>query len=181
MIDFSLLSNYIESATEISKNDSGISLVKSDIDMINMDKFKDVEGITAKSVDAIKIKQTEKGNVLFLIEFKGGLTPNDWSAETLDLKALDTLLCILPHKFGLEDVLELMKKWAIIYVVICSTENKIFSSRSNNAVNQRHMRGLVNYTGEIKFNLKKYKGRKPFSNIITETAEVFEKVLQHYL
>jgi hypothetical protein len=171
-------SEFYQTSKEISKNDSGETLVDSEVKLYNLDKIAEKEKLNNyKTPDGIVIK----GKNIFLIEFKGGgdfldnLNENPKKREIQDglkLKLSESLLFVLPEimKFKVE---EIVKEYKIFYIVIVSDKVKL---RKNENLERERMRFLINWNHGINFDLKKYE-KYPINKIITENKNFYDKYI----
>ena len=162
---------YINTADVISAKDRDGKLVESKIKLFDFDEIaKYIKMGDFKTVDSFYYKE----NKLYLIEFKGGKEFNKEIKQSLQLKALESLLIVFPKMLTktCKEFLEL--ELEVHYIVIYENENKC------NSVRNRLADRKIRYNREIQFNLEKYKNIF-FKQIWTESAYVFDNKMTTHI
>lgn len=138
--------------------------------------------IEAKDVDCIYVDCKKCGNnipnSIYLIEFKGGKTIQDWDEGTIRLKLFDTIHCILPKLIESNSWTDLFSDTCkLVFVLAISPNNGIIKKQSDfdklsnprniikSAMRQVEINKKSAELKELEQKLKKYTGKTPFSCI----------------
>ena len=183
--DIAIDQTYRMPLNDISRSDCGKSLVNVAGELFCIEKYHDETRHSCSTLDAIDVvldRQSAPKSV-FLIEFKGGLTPDDWTdhdEDTFYKKAFDTIHVLLRDYISNEAHWSLMfKDTCSLELIICLDSRNILFSQTRDP--RQQFRGRKNVASsrfspkvrELSKGLDCCMNRHPFSRIRIMSSDDF--------
>lgn len=167
---------YWDTVAQVSKNSSGIPLCQSDKEIFFYEKYHDANRFTEHNVDSVMIKVHNGKYTVYLLEFKGGITPENWDKDCFALKAFDTIHC------GLSKLIDNFDEWnkifscKLMYYIICSDDNIIFSEQLPSNEQFRKRPQIIQgrqQLDKMQGSLERYNHKRPFDKILVTCSTIF--------
>lgn len=177
----------LASFSSIGSNERYICQIKEKV--FSLPDWKVAQNIQSKDIDCMYVacnNSNEIPNKVWLIEFKGGNTIDDWDEGTLRFKIFDTIHCLLPKLLESDLWSSIFcEQCELVFVLAISPQSNIIKEQSdydkiyfakNKLKSTQKLVRIVKKCEELKIlekKLKKYSGKFPFSSIYIVDATYF--------